>query len=77
MHNQNLDILYNNAVSLLKKLIATPSFSKEEEERAEIIDTFLNQKVLLRIIILTTFGQRINILMKASQPYYSTRTMTR
>ena len=44
MHNQNLDILYNNAVSLLKKLIATPSFSKEEEETAEIIDTFLESK---------------------------------
>lgn len=41
MSNQNLDTLHTNAVSLLKKLIATPSFSKEEEETAEIIDTFL------------------------------------
>jgi acetylornithine deacetylase len=44
MSNQNLDTLYNSAVSLLKKLIATPSFSKEEEETAEIIDTFLESK---------------------------------
>src|SRR5690242_12538821 len=44
MSNQNLDTLYTNAVSLLKKLIATPSFSKEEEETAEIIDAFLESK---------------------------------
>lgn len=36
--------LSNDAINLLKKLIATPSFSKEEEETAEIIQTFLDSK---------------------------------
>lgn len=35
--------LYENAVELLKKLIATPSFSKEEEETAAILSDFFVQ----------------------------------
>lgn len=42
MENQHIKLLYNNAVDLLKQLIATPSFSKEENETAEIICNFLN-----------------------------------
>ena len=34
--------LYNNAVLLLKQLIATPSFSKEENHTAEIIAAFFD-----------------------------------
>jgi acetylornithine deacetylase len=34
--------LYNNAVLLLKQLIATPSFSKEENNTADIIATFFD-----------------------------------
>lgn len=34
------DYLFNEAVGLLKELIATPSFSKEENETAEIICAF-------------------------------------
>ena len=35
--------LFKNAVELLKKLIATPSFSKEEEETATILSDFFVQ----------------------------------
>lgn len=44
MSNQNIDILFPDAVGLLKKLISTPSFSKEEDNTAEIIDDFLNAR---------------------------------
>ncbi len=36
-------ILYENAVGLLKQLISTPSFSKEENDTAEIICTFFSK----------------------------------
>ncbi|MBS1578224.1 MAG: M20 family metallo-hydrolase [Bacteroidetes bacterium] len=44
MTEQELNILYTNAVNLLKQLIATPSLSKEEDETAEIIQLFLESK---------------------------------
>ncbi len=40
----NIELLYNDAVSLLKKLITTPSFSKEEDKTAEIIAQFFTEK---------------------------------
>ena len=42
--SDSLAILTTNAIDLLKRLIATPSFSKEEEETAEIIENFLEAK---------------------------------
>lgn len=39
--NTHIEGLAANAIVLLKKLIATPSFSKEEKETAEIIKSFL------------------------------------
>ncbi len=36
--------LYNDAVSLLKQLISTPSFSKEENDTADAIESFLQIK---------------------------------
>lgn len=39
-----LHILQKDAIDLLKKLIATPSFSKQEEHTAEIIHRFLEGK---------------------------------
>jgi acetylornithine deacetylase len=36
----NNDVLYNDAVELLKQLIATPSFSCEEDKTAELIQSF-------------------------------------
>jgi acetylornithine deacetylase len=40
MINPDLTILQNDAVELLKQLIATPSFSKEENDTAELIGAF-------------------------------------
>lgn len=40
MHNQAINHLHEQAIDLLKLLIATPSFSKEENETAEIICSF-------------------------------------
>jgi acetylornithine deacetylase len=37
------DNLFNNAVQLLQQLIATPSFSKEEDKTADIIAAFLQE----------------------------------
>ena len=44
MSNQHIHNLFSDAAGLLKKLISTPSFSKEEDNTAEIIDDFLNAK---------------------------------
>lgn len=38
-----MDTLFNNALELLQKLIATPSFSKEEEHTAAIIEDFFKE----------------------------------
>ena len=42
MNNAALHTLQQNAIDLLKKLIATPSFSKEEQNTAGIINDFLS-----------------------------------
>ncbi len=39
-----IDQLYQDAVQLLKKLISTPSFSKEENTTAEIIASFFEER---------------------------------
>jgi acetylornithine deacetylase len=44
MSEQHLHTLFTDAFGLLKKLIATPSLSKEEEETAEIIQMFLESR---------------------------------
>lgn len=44
MSNQNLEALFADAIDLLKKLISTPSFSKEEDNTAKIIENFLSSK---------------------------------
>lgn len=41
--NNDLDILQLDAIGLLKQLIATPSFSKEEQNTADIIEQFLSR----------------------------------
>lgn len=42
--NNTLNILQDEAISLLKELIATPSFSKEEDETACILCRFIGTK---------------------------------
>lgn len=44
MSDQDLHILQSDAIDLLKKLIATPSFSKEEDKTAFLIEQFLQSK---------------------------------
>lgn len=44
--SKELPILQENAISLLKELIATPSFSKEEDQTAGILCRFLGEKIL-------------------------------
>ncbi len=43
-NSQHLSILHEEALDLLKQLIATPSFSKEENRTADIIEKFLQSK---------------------------------
>ena len=43
MTEQELHKLYHSALELLKDLIGTPSFSKEEDKTADCIETFLNR----------------------------------
>ena len=42
--SNDINILHNEAIQLLKELIATPSFSKEEDQTASIIGRFLGVK---------------------------------
>jgi acetylornithine deacetylase len=49
------NFLYDSAVLLLKQLIATPSFSKEEQGTAEIIATFFDQHQ----IVYSTVGNNL------------------
>jgi acetylornithine deacetylase len=44
INNTDLLILQQDAIELLKKLIATPSFSKEEDITADLIENFLEVK---------------------------------
>lgn len=39
-----MNTLYQDAVDLLRQLIATPSFSKEEDKTATLLETFLQSK---------------------------------
>jgi acetylornithine deacetylase len=44
MNNTSLHTLQEDAIELLKKLIATPSFSKEEEHTATLLEVYLQAK---------------------------------
>jgi acetylornithine deacetylase len=43
MSNTNLQTLQQSAIELLKQLISTPSFSKEEDKTADILRSFLEK----------------------------------
>ncbi len=58
--NSELTILQNNAVDLLKELIATPSFSKQEDQTAGILCRFLGE----RDIVHTRVGNNVFALNK-------------
>src|SRR5436309_11119769 len=44
MGNEQISILQTDAIGLLKQLIAIPSFSKEEDNTADLIEQFLEKK---------------------------------
>lgn len=46
MNNNSLHTIQQEALELLKQLIATPSFSKEEDKTAEILFHFLSQRTI-------------------------------
>ncbi|MEO5945365.1 MAG: M20 family metallo-hydrolase [Chitinophagaceae bacterium] len=58
--SSDLTILQNEAIDLLKELIATPSFSKEEDQTAGIIGKFL----ALKTIAATRVGNNVFALNK-------------
>ena len=69
--NKELALLQDNAISLLKKLIATPSFSKEEQNTADLIERFLEQEGV------RTKTHMNNIWAQNRQPLtWDTRVMT-
>ena len=46
MNKDNLNTLQQDAINLLKELIATPSFSKEENDTAELICAFFEKHAI-------------------------------
>ena len=44
MSNESIHSLQEAAISLLKKLIATPSFSREEDKTSEVLENFFKEK---------------------------------
>ncbi len=46
MNNFSSQVLFEDAIGLLKELIAMPSFSKEEDQTASIISRFLAEQGL-------------------------------
>ncbi len=44
MNEKILHTLQDNAIDLLKQLIATPSFSREEDKTAEVLENFFNKR---------------------------------
>lgn len=68
MNSDRLHILHQDAINLLKQLIATPSFSKEEDNTADILEQFLESK-----------GVHTNIFLKniwAKNKYFDERKST-
>lgn len=63
-------LLQQEAKQLLEQLIATPSFSKEEDKSADLIQTYLNQKKLNQNVKKIIYGQSMRIMMHQSQRYY-------
>ena len=58
--NSELTILQTNAIDLLKELIATPSFSKQEDQTAGILCRFIGE----RNIVHTRVGNNVFALNK-------------
>ena len=59
-----MEKLYNDSVDLLQRLIATPSFSKEEDKTADILADFFNE----RNIIVQRVGNNVIVKSKNFNP---------
>ena len=66
--SDKLNILQENAIGLLKQLIATPSFSKEEQITADILEQFLSRKGVKSFVYLNNIW--------AKNKYYDERKPT-
>lgn len=66
--SKHIDTLYTEAVQLLKELIATPSFSKEEAETAGILCRYLGKKDIVH--------SRVGNNVFAQNKYYSSSKPT-
>ena len=64
----------SDAVDLLKKLIATPSVSRNEKDAADIMEQPSANMVSNLIVRRTTSGLSTLITMRADLPYCSTLT---
>jgi acetylornithine deacetylase len=64
MENEKIIKLQDDAIGLLKELIATPSFSKEEDETAGIICRFIGERNVLH----TRIGNNVYALNKYYDP---------
>ena len=67
MSSESLTILQEDAVALLKKLIAAPSFSREEEKTRDILNNFLLSKGITTFTHLNNVWAR-NRYFDASKP---------
>jgi acetylornithine deacetylase len=68
MNSDRIHILQQDATHLLKQLIATPSFSKEEDNTADILEQFLESK-----------GVHTNVFLKniwAKNKYFDEKKLT-
>jgi len=68
--SKDVAILQANAIDLLKQLIATPSFSKEEDNSSALIRAFLEKMRWRQSNTCIISGQRINTSMQRSPQFY-------
>jgi hypothetical protein len=63
--------LTQDAIGLLKQLIATQSFSREEDKTGDILEEFFRERNILLEEKSITCGHEISILIPNFLPYYS------
>lgn len=67
MSNEHIHTLQQQAIELLKRLVATPSFSREEDKTAEIIRAFLGERGVIVFIVKNNVFAR-NVHFDAAKP---------
>lgn len=69
--------LGENAVELLKQLISIPSFSKEEDKTADLIEKYLQEKGVKQIVKRIIFGHLMRIFHPKNLSFCSILTTIR